>query len=276
MNELGLQRHVVSPWFAVQPGQQYTLVSVTPAHTATWGAVLRDAFRRAYISDQLLDQRAEATQNTRAAILAAKLPDPGAVMSGDFGEIVGYIYLAAREQGSTPIGPKRWRLKQDRTKPAPFSDVVQFILPEWPQATGADRLVCAEVKAKATASDFRPIAKAIEGSQLDSTSRLIRTIVWLRERALLGDDIGAVTLPQLQRFIDATDFPAYTRQFHAIAVICTNLLQHELATIVPNMIPENCALVVVSIPNLRDTYTSVYQAVHDSVSTNVALVGANT
>jgi hypothetical protein len=250
----------------VQEGQQYRLVSVTPADAATWGVLLRDAFRRAYISDQVLDQRAEATQSTRATILAAKLPDPGAVMSGDFGEIVGYIYLAAQDQGDNPpIGPKRWRLKQDRTKAAPYSDVVQFILPQWPQPTALDRLVCAEVKAKATASTFRPIENAIEGSQKDSTSRLARTIMWLKERALLGDDIGAVTLPQLQRFIDATEFPPYIRQFHAIAVICTSLVENELATIVPNIIPEGCALVVISIPNLRDTYMTVYQAAQDSV-----------
>ena len=182
--------------------RNFDLVSVPPAVVATWGAVLCHAFRRAYISDQLLDQRAEVTQSPRAEILAAKLPDAGSVMSGDFGEIVAYLYLGVQPQGEVPIGPKRWRLKQDRTKSAPFTDVVQFILPQWPVASNADRVVCAEVKAKATAGAFRPIEKAIAGSQLDSTSRLSRTFVWLRERALLGDDIGAITLPQLQRFIE--------------------------------------------------------------------------
>lgn len=275
MNELGLQLGTVLPWFIVTPQQQYTRVSVTPAQVATWAVVLRDAFRRAYISDQLLTERAAATQSTRATILAAKLPAAGAVMSGDFGEIVGYIYLASRAQGAIPIGPKRWRLKQDRTKPAPGSDVVQFILPEWPGASTADRLVCAEVKAKATASTFRPMAKAIEGSQLDSTSRLTRTLVWLRERALL-DDIGAVTSAQLGRFINATEFPAYAREFHAIAVICTSLVEIELATHVPANIPANCALVVISVPDLRNTYTTVYQAVRESVGGNAPNLGGIT
>ena len=273
MEELGLQQNVVLPWFATQQGQQYTLVSVSPAVVATWRAVLCHAFRRAYISDQLLDQRAEITQSPRAVILAAKLPDAGSVMSGDFGEIVAYLYLGVQTQGGVPIGPKRWRLKQDRTKSAPFTDVVQFILPQWPVASNADCVVCAEVKAKATASTFRPIENAIAGSQLDSTSRLSRTFVWLRERSLLGDDIGAISLPQLQRFIDATEFPPYARRFHAIAVICTSLLANELA-FVPTTIPQNCALVILSIPNLRETYTTVYQAVQDSVAANLPLVGA--
>ena len=189
-------------------------------------------------------------------------------MSGDFGEIVSYIYFGAQEEAIVPIGPKRWRLKQDRTKPAPGSDLVQFILPQWPQATPADRIVCAEVKTKATAGNFRPIAAAIEGSQRDNTSRLTRTLIWLRERALVGDDIGAVTLAQLQRFIDATEFPPYARQFHAVAVICTGLLQDELATIVPENIPMECAVVVLAIPSLRNTYTTVYEAVRQSAGAN--------
>jgi hypothetical protein len=93
--------------------------------------------------------------------------------------------------------------------------------------------------------------------------------VWLRERALL-ENIGAVTLPQLNRFINATEFPAYTRQFHAIAVICSNLVEGELATLVPASIPANCALVVISIPNLQDTYTTVYEAVGESVVAEAA------
>lgn len=265
MIELGLTPAVAAPWFVTQPQQGFTRIDVPADVASTWGLVLRDAFRRAYISDQRLQARAQATQNTRAAVLAAKLPDAGAVMSGDFGEIVGFIYLASRIPHQPTIGPKRWRLKQDRTKAAPGLDVVQFVLPEWPNAGDQDRVVCAEVKAKATPGPFRPIAKAIEGSQLDSTSRLSRTLVWLRERALT-DDIGAVSIAQLDRFINATEFPPYAREFHAIAVICTNLVEEEIATLVPADIPDGCAVVIISVPQLRDTYTSVYEGVHASVT----------
>jgi hypothetical protein len=48
-----------------------------------------------------------ATQHTRAAVLAARLPYAGAVMSGDFGEIVGYMYLASRDLQQPAIGKKR-------------------------------------------------------------------------------------------------------------------------------------------------------------------------
>lgn len=273
MIELGLQPAVAAPWFVTQSQQGFTRINVAADVAATWGLVLRDAFRRAYISDEKLQTSAHATQHTRAAVLAAKLPDAGAVMSGDFGEIVGFIYLASRDPRQSTIGPKRWRLKQDRTKPAPGSDVVQFILPRWPNASDQDRLVCAEVKAKATPGTFNPIAAAIEGSQLDSTSRLTRTLVWLRERALT-DDIGAVSIAQLDRFINATEFPAYAREFHAVAVICTNLVEDEIATLVPANIPVGCAIVIISVPQLRDTYTSVYEGVHASVAEALPNVGA--
>jgi hypothetical protein len=272
MNELGLPPAMAGTWFVTQPQQGFTRINVAADVAATWGLLLRDAFRRAYISDQKLQTSAQATQHTRAAVLAARLPDAGAVMSGDFGEIVGYMYLASRDPDRPAIGPKRWRLKQDRTKAAPGSDVVQFVLPAWPNAGDQDRVVCAEVKAKATPGPFRPIAKAIEGSQLDSTSRLTRTLIWLRERALT-DDIGAVSIAQLDRFINATEYPAYAREFHAVAVICTNLVEEEIATLVPADIPDGCAVVVISVPQLRDTYTSVYEGVHASVAEEMPTAG---
>ncbi len=64
-------------------------------------------------------------------------------MSGDFGEILAYVYLAGMRHGQI-VGPKRWRLKEARTKSAPYSDVLQFVLPQWPVASNADILTGAE------------------------------------------------------------------------------------------------------------------------------------
>lgn len=265
VNDLGLEIDTVVPWFAVEPQAGYTRVAVAAEYTTTWDDILRDAVRRCYISDEQLAERAHVANITPAEIVAALLPDPGSIMSGDFGEIVGYIYLASREAATAVIGPKRWRLKYARTHSAPGSDVIQLILPQWPQPSDQDRLVCAEVKAKATAGNFAPIAAAIDGSQRDRTSRLSRTLVWLRERSLF-QDIGTVTIAQLNRFINATEFPPHIRQYHAIVVICSNLVGAELATLVPANIPAGCALAVISVPNLQNTYTTVFEAVHQSVA----------
>jgi hypothetical protein len=82
-----------------------------------------------------------------------------------------------------------------------------------------------------------------------------------------------VSIAQLDRFINATEFPAYCREIHAMAVICTNLAEEEIATIVPADIPDGCALVIISVPQLRDTYTSVYEGVHASVAEAVPNAG---
>jgi hypothetical protein len=79
-------------------------------------------------------------------------------------------------------------------------------------------------------------------------------------------DIGSVTIPQLNRFINATEFPPHIRQYHAIVVICSNLVEAELATLVPANIPEGCALAVISVPDLQNTYTTVFEAVHQPVA----------
>jgi hypothetical protein len=264
VNELGLQIDAIQVWFVAEQAQQYTRVAVPPEHAETWDELLKDAVRRCYISDDQLAARAAAIHTTQGEILAAILPDAGAVMSGDFGEIIGYIYLASREQAVPSVGPKKWRLKQDRTKPAPHSDIIQFVTPNWPHASPDDRLICGEVKAKATASPFRPVEAAIQGCTKDITSRLSRTLIWLRERSI-ADGIGFVNTERLNRFIDATEYPPYTRQFHAIAVVCAALLQEELDALVAENIPADCALVVISVPNLQHTYTTIYEAVQHSV-----------
>lgn len=114
-------------------------------------------------------------------------------MSGDFGEILVYLYQAAKEHPVEAIGPKKWRLKQDRTKPSPHSDVVHYVLPSWPTPSAQDVILCAEVKTKATAGKTAPIKEAIEGCENDRTGRLARTLVWLRERALT-EDLGDIEL----------------------------------------------------------------------------------
>ncbi|MDW5266092.1 MULTISPECIES: Hachiman antiphage defense system protein HamA [Acidobacteriaceae] len=265
MLELGLQNNLVSPWFVTQPQQHYTRVTVSVTDAASWGGLLQDAVRRCYATDTYLLQRAQTTQLAPAQILASKLPDPGPVMSGDFGEILAYIFLASREGTTVAAGPKKWRLKETRTKAAPYSDVVQFVFHSWPVPNDQDRVICAEVKAKATNGASTPIPDALAGSQNDRTSRLAKTLVWLRDRAI-GEDIGVVTVQELNRFIHATEHPQYAREHHAIAIICSGLVDAELATLVPQDIPEGCAVVVVSVPNLHQTYTTVYENVRNSVA----------
>lgn len=270
VNELGLDPNQVLTWFPHEMEEPYTLVRVSAANANRWEAALRDAVRRCYLSDETLRNRAQETESElqgtfesrQAIILQSKLPDPSATMAGDFGEILIYAYQAARARPSATIGPKKWRLKETRTKAAPYSDVVQFILPSWPVPSAQDEVLCAEVKLKSTASTFNPIKVALEGCENDRISRLSKTLVWLKDRAI-SENLGEVQLAHLNRFINATDHPAATKRFRAVAVICGNLVNAELSNAPQQPSPEY-ELVVIAVPNLHAVYNAVFQAVKAS------------
>jgi len=273
MEELGLNIMDVAPWFQADEDSPYVLVRVSSEHAAEWSSTLAEAIRRCYICDDVLKERAEVLEeelggtmeSRQTSVIGAKLPDPGSTMAGDFGEIITYLYQAASVHPQKAFGPKKWKLKQDRTKPAPFSDVIHFILPTWPEASEEDQLLCAEVKTKSTSGNSSPIPAAIEDSGKDRTSRLAKTLVWLRDRAMT-ESLGQTMIAHLDRFINATDHPSATRHFSAVAVICSNLVDAELID-APDEESDNYTLVVVAVPDLKDTYESSFASAKVSTAT---------
>jgi Cap4 SAVED domain len=264
MDDLGIDFAQAVAWFAHDQDQPFVLVRISPESVADLSTAMCVPLRRCYITDALIDQAAAQHGLARAEIVRGVLPDAGAVMSGDFGEVLTYFYQASRELPADAFGPKKWRLKQDRTKPAPKSDVVHFVMPNRPRASAADSVLCSEVKAKATAGGSTPIADAIIDCKKDRTSRLASTLVWLRERAMTTD-LGDVDIPLLDRFIDAVDSPPATKRFRAVAVICNALLDGELVS-APDIADPEFTLVVIGVPDLRTTYTAIYNAAIASVA----------
>jgi hypothetical protein len=252
MDDLRLDFASIAPWFGDVTETEYLLVRLSDEAVLLLAERLASTIRHCYVTDARIRDRVRATGVTAAEVVAAVLPDEGATMSGEFGEVLSYVFLANRKQPVPVLGPKKWRLKQDRRKPAPFSDVIQFCLPTWPVASAQDGIVCAEVKTKATQGTFRPIAKALEHSKKDQTSRLAETLVWLRERAVTTG-LDDVTIDHLDRFINATAHPASQKEFVAIAVLSADLAEDELVT-VPGARDPQTELVVIIVPNLRDTY----------------------
>jgi hypothetical protein len=261
-DDLDFDVETVSQWFEAESTASYLLVHVPPEIAQAWTQALGVTVRRCYVSDALLMDRAAKLGLPASEVLAARLPDAGSTMSGDFGEILGYLFQACANNSELAIGPKKWRLKEDRTKPAPGSDVLHFVLPDWPAAGAHDRILCAEVKAKATRGSFKPIAVAILGCTKDRTSRLSKTLVWLRERAIF-EDLGDVSLEELNRFIEADKHPPFEREYNAIAIVCASLLDGELAD-APAVEPTDYSLVVISVPALKDCYTAAYQSALES------------
>lgn len=177
MRDLGLDLAEVRKFFVEDTSQAFVLIKVPTGAADHWADLLSVPARRYYVSDGEAAANAARTSLPLSEVVAAKTPDPGSVMAGDFGEILTAFFLAASAHPDEVLDPKKWRLKQDRTKPAPYSDVVQFLLPEWPKPSSSDRLVCAEVKTKSTSGASTPIEAAVSDSRKDRDGRLAKTLV---------------------------------------------------------------------------------------------------
>lgn len=256
MNNLGLDLDQVRQWFPHTKDNPYVLVRVSDEHSQALRTILGAPVRRCYISDRLLAKSSAENSVPQSEVIASKLPDAGPTMAGDFGEILVYLYQGTRQPRA--LGVTKWRLKEDRRKPAPHSDVVHLVLPSWPHSSAGDAILCAEVKTKSTTSTFDPIASAMADALKDRTGRLARTLVWLRERALI-EDLGDVRRKHIDRFLKATEHPTFEKRFRAVAVISAELVTAELQKI-PLHKSTEFTLIVVSVPQLGTVYTTVFAA----------------
>lgn len=255
-DDLGLSFEATKAWFPVENQPSHVFIRLTAMQASTLPQVLGMALRRCYLTDERVD--AQGTQFPHTMVIAAGLPDRGATMAGDFGEILTYFYQGVTTLPRTAIGLKKWRLKQDRNKPAPYSDVVHLVLPDWPKPSAQDSVLCSEVKTKSTAAPSTPIQSSIEDCGKDRTSRLAKTLLWLRDRAITGSAEGA-DYHQLNRFIENAGLPATDKRFQAVSVICESLVKAEIAN-VPSKASSDYTLVVISVPNLKTTYEAVFTA----------------
>lgn len=257
MKELGLDLAEVCTFFNETQSEPYVLVVIAEDRAAEWTELLGVPARRCYISDGQLRAIVDEKGHTYETVVQAVIPDEGSVMAGDYGEIITALYLASSAHPAEVLEPKMWRLKSRRTKASEGSDVVQLQLPHWPVASDEDTIMCAEVKTKSTNGASTPVKSAIEDSRKDRESRLLKTLVWLREKAIVGD-LGTVELAHIDRFVKATDHPPAIREFRAVAVISSDLLEKELVDVTPPETSE-CTLVVISVPDLKSNYETLYE-----------------
>jgi len=205
-----------------------------------------------YLSSDHLNAQIQSTGLTAAQLIQNKIPDRGAVMAGDFGEILTLFFLSGDiEEVAKKV--KKWRFKQDRTKAAPHSDVIILYKEFDDQPSPNDFVICAEAKLKSTSSPFSPIERSFEGYEKDKTGRLARTLVWLKEKAI--DHEGAESVEFMKRFTDDLLDMEFVKQFRAVAVIDINYLDSELVK--PFDLPDQSGdleLLVLGIDDLKETY----------------------
>lgn len=96
-DDLGFDFTLAAPWFPHSKEKPYVLVRVSDQHAKSWAGALGLAVRRCYVSDSIVIAKAKEHGVDKTDIIAARLPDAGATMAGDFGEILVYLY-----QRSTP------------------------------------------------------------------------------------------------------------------------------------------------------------------------------
>ena len=265
MIELGIAVPTVQGWIETDDSLPIKVWVVSDAAARELPRLLAEPVRRCYITDEGLLSRCEALlaeqggniEDWQAQLLDALLPPAGSTMAGDFGEILAFVVLASFLLDGRAIGAKKWRLKQDSAKPAPYTDMVQFLLPKWPEASEEDVILSAEVKAKATPSDaYRPVELALAGCHNDRISRLTRTLIWLRQRELSAP-LGSITLAQLDRFLKPDMHPPALKHYRAVVVVCSSLWEGEKAVAKLEDEPP-CELVVLIVPSLKGAYTDTF------------------
>lgn len=210
-----------------------------------------------YASARHIENRAAATGMSPSEVLANRLPDPGNIMSGDFGEIVSLFFLSSERAERTTL-VKKWRYKQDRTKAAPHSDVIILHKRHSTRASRSDFVICAEVKQKATPGPrYIPIEAAVASLSDDRVGRLGRALTWLREKAIDQESPDRIEL--LNRFtVDPR--VEYLKEFKAVAIIDRDLLHEEICrdTELPPHTNE-FEVVVIGINDLKTLYETVYE-----------------
>lgn len=256
-DDLGINLSKFQNLLQISDGEKYRLVEVADVDTFSLEQMLGSVVRKCYISDETLRNSMQEHSIEAVEVIASVLPDPGSTMSGEFGEIITLLYQAAVEYPKKLIDPKKMRLKEDRNKSTLKSDVVQMDLPDWPTPSRNDRIICSEVKTKSTRSGTNPVEEAVKDSEKDSAGRLIKTLAWLREKAIVTG-LGGMTIAQLDRFIKAAEHPPARRQFQAVVVLCASLSDTELKKEI--QAPDGRQLIIIIMADLKNRYESVYRA----------------
>ena len=213
-----------------------------------------------YSTAELLQARADRHGCSVEQALCNRLPSPGNVMAGDFGEILTLFFLSSECDEDQLHHVLKWRYKQDRQKAAPHSDTL--VVRQSDESPDDDFIIVAEAKMKATRNNsYEPLNAALGGMEADYTGRLARTLVWLEEKYL--DEESPEDLATISRFTDASK-PAFEKRHKAVAIIDTRLLDAELQRELA--LPENLVdyeIIALSLNDLKDVYEAVYQHFHD-------------
>jgi hypothetical protein len=219
-------------------------------------------FRKCYVSNKKLKESKEELEMEYSDIMRSYIPDPGNVMSGEFGEILSYYLLQEKYLPIELLGPKKWLWKDDRNKPVQKTDVIFFNRND-DVPTKDDLLIAAEIKAKATKNNsYDPIKNAVDGAYDDYVRRVGITLSWLKDKYI--KEVNKNAVKYLERFRDPIKFGEYRAHYKAIAIIDEQFFESELKRERKlTDIEGEFEIILISIKGLKDVYEETYMKIFD-------------
>jgi hypothetical protein len=224
---------------------------------------IKEEARKYYISDRDLAEKSEKNGISKKEFLEQYiLPSIGKIKSGDFGEI--FSCFSVREcyaqKGFILVCPRKFIWKMDRDKAMPFTDVVGFYREDITKASSNDFIVSVESKMKATNSSANRIQEAIDGAQKDRTTRLAKTLIWLKQK--YARDGNAEMHKFTKRYCDPVYQGTYNKIYEAFTIIDNKFEATEIEKSVDNN--DGITIIVISMDNLKNIYETNLKKIAES------------
>lgn len=234
-----------------------------------------DFHRRAFVSDEDLEEDIKEMGGSRRDRIAEYLPSEGNIKSGDFGEILTYQLFSALFPNYN-VKPFRWRWQEDVNRAVHFTDIMWLfcIDPSNPQLS--DSLMTIEVKTKATSPGKNStINEAIKGMQKDSVTREGLTLAYMKRQYKRDKQYSEAKV--VERFEKAVNNP-YHCDYNAIAIVDSSHLEpNHIAYLDKKLTAEiatwnmanaanhkRMSVFVVPVTALKQLYEDMYQNVLNS------------
>jgi len=240
-------------------------------------------FRRAYISDEKLDRIEAKKKSPRKDIINRRLPAPGDVMSGDFGEILTYYMATEIWSPDVDYKPMKWQFKDDPKKASPKTDVVLFQLAnDVSHPDTNDKLITYEAKAHATpitgtykkhkqkqavtlkdGRDCCTLLDAVFDADKDRASRAAESIIYLKNKA--EDNEDDEFLDVLNRFDKGFSVP-YKAEYNAVAIVESNDIDNQIARMPKRLMATfpDIRLYCMPIKNMKQVYEDIYSQLENT------------
>ncbi|QGM29318.1 DUF1837 domain-containing protein [Bacillus sp. N3536] len=216
-------------------------------------------FRQCYVKNEDLEELVQLTGSSMQDILKDNyIPENKSVMSGEFGEIFSYFLLKERYLPISVDGPTKWIWKDDKDQAIQKTDVMLFKQEDIISAN--DLVVSAEIKAKATKSSNNQLENAVNDMKKDNISRLAVSLKWLKSKYLKDKDID--NSKKLDRFLNPSEFGTYQKDFKAIVVIDSDLLEEEIEKYKRvEDINFDHEIIIFALTGLKNCYETTYEKI---------------